>query len=465
MSVVRLAAAQSDEGRGGAADLEGVHHVERLERKHRDGAVAGVGEEAELLLRVERHVVVAEVTLHGALSDLQRLHDLGVRTVAVAVRVQCDDLQGVFDIDALGVVVEDEPIRLPVRSHGDFRGDGLGAFLDPERDDHQLRLGVLGVQQHQGALVVLPGGEDDVVAVVDERPGAARLVAVLAERDVLDLHVAGLELQARVGLDPADAVRRREEHLARVGDGTVDAARGQMERVPRLALRLPGDGCDIDAALVRPAAVDPRRVADLVVHDGQRDVIAAADEEARLVLAVLVLGRVDPGVAVELVVGEEEPPVVKVQVRRVALLLVKPAVHDLGLLLERPVAVVAVVDVADAGSHQHPAALGRAVLVVPHAEAHQPAAHLHLDELLLGRVELLEPFDGGERPEGELVLLAHLQVSPAERTRLQILHEQPGERARRLRLLRLVLVGLRFRADRARPVAGGRAGEGERGKY
>ena len=145
VSVVRLAAAQSDEGRWGAAYLEGVHHVERLERKHRDGAVAGVGEEAELLLRVERHVVVAEVTLHGALSDLQRLHDLGVRTVAVAVRVQCDDLQGVFDIDALRVVVEDERICLPVRSHGDFLGDGPGAFLDPERDDHRLRLGILGL--------------------------------------------------------------------------------------------------------------------------------------------------------------------------------------------------------------------------------------------------------------------------------------------------------------------------------
>ena len=78
VSVVRFAFAQSDDGRGGAADLEGVHHVERLEPQHRDGAVAGVGEEAELLFRVERHVVVAEVTLHGALSDLQRLQDLGV---------------------------------------------------------------------------------------------------------------------------------------------------------------------------------------------------------------------------------------------------------------------------------------------------------------------------------------------------------------------------------------------------
>ena len=91
VSVVRFAFAQSDDGRGGAADLEGVHHVERLERKHRDGAVAGVGEEAELLLRVERHVVVAEVTLHGALADFQRLDHLGVGAVAVTVGVQRHD--------------------------------------------------------------------------------------------------------------------------------------------------------------------------------------------------------------------------------------------------------------------------------------------------------------------------------------------------------------------------------------
>ena len=145
VSVVPFAFAQSDDGRGGAADLERGHHIERLERPHRQRAVAGIGEEAELLFRVERHVVVAEVTLHGALADLQRLQDLGVRTVAVAVRVQCDDLQGVFNVDALGVVVEDERIRLPVRSHGDFLGDSLGAFLDPERDDHRLRLGILGL--------------------------------------------------------------------------------------------------------------------------------------------------------------------------------------------------------------------------------------------------------------------------------------------------------------------------------
>ena len=82
-----FAAADNERGRR-TTDFVSRDDFQSFERNCGDSAVAGVGEKAVFTILIERDVVVAEVAIDRAFADFERLDRLGVRAVAVPVRVE-----------------------------------------------------------------------------------------------------------------------------------------------------------------------------------------------------------------------------------------------------------------------------------------------------------------------------------------------------------------------------------------
>ena len=76
------------------------------------------------------------------------------------------------------------------------------------------------------------------MSVVDECPGAAGLITLLAECDVTHLDLIGFALQFVIGFDPTDPVDRGEEDFPGIRNRAVNAAGREAEGVRRFRLEL-----------------------------------------------------------------------------------------------------------------------------------------------------------------------------------------------------------------------------------
>lgn len=139
----------------------------------------------------------------------------------------------------------------------------------------------------------------------------------------MDLGRVGRLRELRIGVDPADAVCRCKEDATGVDRRPMNDTRRQCHPICRLAAAFRAQIDDIDPPGIRPATVDPGRVADRSVDGGHRDVIApTAEEPGRQTLLVLLVDA-DAGKPVEPVVGQKVHVVVDVQVGGIPLVLVQ----------------------------------------------------------------------------------------------------------------------------------------------